>query len=173
MTARAEALSRRLMLLTGLLVGAIAVLFSEKIREEWPRRAGSRPRCFVERAANDCRGGQCRADDWRSGPQVARRLRAARRRAVFHVSPTGDILAAAGSAGGVDVEPADARTLDLARRGLSTIALKSGARLSPGRSLDTAKRFWSSRREMIFTGARPFRCSICSCWPRFRSPSHR
>ncbi|MCB2114460.1 MAG: PAS-domain containing protein [Parvularculaceae bacterium] len=140
MTARAEALSpRRLMLLTGLLVGAIAVLFFGKIREEAEARRFETA-LLVERAANDCAAAANVA--LMTGDPVRKSLDACAPRgegAVFHVSPTGDILAAAGSAGGVDVEPADARTLDLARRGLSTIALKSGKAVVAWRPLDNGE----------------------------------
>ncbi len=140
MTAKAEALSpRRLMLLTGLLVSAIAVLFFGKIQEEADARR-TETALRVERAVNDCAGASNIA--LMTGDPVRKSLTACApggEGAVFYLSASGDILASAGAVKSVDLEPADARTLDLTTRGLATLALRTGKAVIAWRPLDNGE----------------------------------
>lgn len=127
MTAKANALSpRRLMLLTGLLAAAIAVLFFGKIEDEAEsRRVETALR--VENAAGDCAVAANVA--LMTGDPVRKVLSACApggRGAVYHLSAAGDVLAMAGSIKAASLEPADAQGLALTERGATVIPLKSG-----------------------------------------------
>ncbi len=140
MTAKATALSpRRLMLLTGLLVAAIGVLFFGKIEDEAEsRRIETALR--VENAASEC--GVAANVALMTGDPVSKSLRACApggRAAVYHLSSTGDVLAATGSVKSADFEPADAQGLALTERGSAVILLTSGKAVVAWRPLDNGE----------------------------------
>jgi two-component system cell cycle sensor histidine kinase PleC len=140
MTAKADALSpRRLMLLTGLLVLAIAVLFFGKIQEENDgRRVETALR--VERAAAEC-GAEANIA-LMTGDPVKKALAACGpggRSAVYHLSSAGDVLAAAGAARTTRFEPVDAQGLALQKRGAAIIPLKTGKAFVAWRPLDNGE----------------------------------
>lgn len=123
--AKANVLSpRRLMLLTGLLVAAIAVLFFGKIEDEAETRR-TETALRVENAAGEC--GTAVNVALMTGEPVRKALAACApggRSAVFHLSSAGDVLAAAGSVKTADLEPADVQGLSLGERGRTTLLLK-------------------------------------------------
>jgi two-component system cell cycle sensor histidine kinase PleC len=140
LTASAKALSpRRLMLLTGLLVAAIAVLFFGKIREEDASRR-TETALRVEAAATDC--GAAANVALMTGDPVARTLARCSpggRAAAYHLSATGDVLAVSGAAKSTQLEPAVAHGLDLGKRGAAVIALKTGKAFAAWRPLDNGE----------------------------------
>jgi two-component system cell cycle sensor histidine kinase PleC len=138
--ARANSLSpRRLMLLTGLLVGAIAFLFFGKIEEEVEsRRIETALR--VDNAASECASAANVAV--MTGDPVRKALAACApggRAAVYHLTANGDVLGAAGSVKTADFEPGDAQGLALEARGRATIPLKSGKAVVAWRPLDNGE----------------------------------
>ncbi len=140
LTASAQALSpRRLMLLTGLLVAAIAVLFFSKIREEDASRR-TETALRIEAAAADC--GAAANVALMTGDPVAKTLSACSPgglAAAYHLSATGDVLALTGAAKSTHLEPADARGLDLGKRGAAVIPLKTGRAYVAWRPLDNGE----------------------------------
>ncbi|MGD9800776.1 MAG: ATP-binding protein [Parvularculaceae bacterium] len=140
MTARAEALSpRRLMLLTGLLVAVIAVLFFGKIQEEAAARR-TETALRVERAAAECAAAANVA--LMTGDPVRQSLAGCApggMSAAYHVSAVGDILGSAGAGKTIDLEPADARALDLSKRGTMVAPLRSGKAFIAWRPLDNGE----------------------------------
>lgn len=140
LTAKADALSpRRLMLLTGLLVAALAILFFGKIEEEADsRRIETQLR--VENAASDC--GAAANIALMTGDPVRKVLSSCSpggKSAAYHLSAGGDVLAAAGSVKSADVEPADAQGLSLTERGAAVIPLKSGRAVVAWMPLDNGE----------------------------------
>jgi two-component system cell cycle sensor histidine kinase PleC len=140
LTASAQALSpRRLMLLTGILVTAIAVLFFSKIREENDARR-TETALRVEAAAAEC--GSAANVALMTGDPVAKTLATCSpggRAAAYHLSATGDVLAQTGAAKSLRLEPADARGLDLGKRGVAVIPLKTGKAVAAWRPLDNGE----------------------------------
>lgn len=138
--AKANVLSpRRLMLLTGLLVAAIAVLFFGKIEDEAETRR-TETALRVENAAGEC--GTAVNVALMTGEPVRKALAACApggRSAVFHLSSAGDVLAAAGSVKTADLEPADVQGLSLGERGRTTLLLKSGKAVVAWRPLDNGE----------------------------------
>jgi len=140
MTVRAAALSpRRLMLLTGLLVAAIAVQFFLKIQDEAAARR-TETALRVERAAAECASAANVA--LMTGDPVRRALSGCApggRAVAYHLGIGGEVLAAAGSAEAIRVEPADARGLELGARGTAVAPLKSGKAFLAWRPLDNGE----------------------------------
>lgn len=140
LTARADALSpRRLMLLTGILVVAIAFLFFGKIQEENAARR-TETALRVERAAIACSAGANVA--LMTGEPVRKSLEGCApggRAATYHLSAAGDVLAMAGSVKTAELEPADAQGLALGESGTAVVALKTGKAFLAWRPLDNGE----------------------------------
>ncbi len=129
----------RLMALTGLLIASLTVLFVGKIREEASARR-TETMLRVEKAAVDCAAAANIAV--MTGDPVKKPLAACAPgglAAVYHLSASGDVLAAAGAAKSVRFEQADAEELNLASRGTATIELKSGKAFVAWRALDNGE----------------------------------
>ncbi len=140
MAAKADALSpRRLMLLTGLLVLAIAVLFFGKIQEENDgRRVETALR--VDRAAGEC--GAAANVALMTGDPVRKALASCAPdglAAVYHLSAAGDVLSSAGSVKSARFEAPDAQGLALVERGAVVIPLKTGKSFVAWRPLDNGE----------------------------------
>lgn len=138
--AAANALSpRRLMLLTGLLVGAIAFLFFGKAQEEVSARK-TETSLRVNEAAGECAAAANVA--LMTGEPVRKAISACRPpgdAAVYHLSAAGDVLASAGAREEARVEPADVRGLALNERGRIEAPLKSGRAALAWRPLDNGE----------------------------------
>lgn len=135
--ATADALSpRRLMLLTGLLVGAVALLFFGKAQDEAAaRRVETALR--VNEAAAECAAAANVA--LMTGEPVRKAINACRpagAAVVYHLAPEGDVIAAAGDRDAVSVEAADVRGLALGQRGRIEAPLKTGRAALAWRPLD-------------------------------------
>ncbi len=133
----AKALSpRRLMLLTGLLVGAIAILFFGKAQEEASARR-TETMLRVSDAAAECASLANVA--LMTGEPVRQALAGCRPQGaavVYHLSASGDVLASSGKRENVRVEAADARGLALSQRGRIEAPLKTGRASLAWRPLD-------------------------------------
>ncbi|MFZ5615989.1 MAG: ATP-binding protein [Pseudomonadota bacterium] len=140
MTAGADALSpRRLMLLTGILVVAIAFLFVGKIEEEAAARR-TETALRVERAAALC--GASANVALMTGEPVRKSFGSCTpggRAAVYHLSASGDVLAMAGSVKTAELEPADAQGLALGASGVAVVPLKTGKAFLAWRPLDNGE----------------------------------
>ncbi len=139
-SATASALSpRRLMLLTGLLVGAIAILFFGKAQEEASARR-TETALRVNEAAADCASNANVA--LMTGEPVRKALAACRPSGlsvVYHLSAAGDLLASSGKRERVRVETADVRGLALTARGRLEAPLKTGRAALAWRPLDNGE----------------------------------
>ena len=138
--ATAGALSpRRLMLLTGLLVGAIALLFFGKAQDETAaRRVETALR--VNEAAAECAIAANVAV--MTGEPVRTAIGACRPEGaavVYHLSAEGEIIAASGRREEVRVEAADVRGLTLEQRGRIEAPLKTGRAALAWRPLDNGE----------------------------------
>lgn len=138
--ATASALSpRRLMLLTGLLVGAIAALFFGKAQEEVGARK-TETALRVSEAAGECASAANVA--LMTGEPVKQALAACRPQGaavVYLLSAAGDVIASAGPREDVRVEAADARGLALTQRGRIEAPLKTGRASLAWRPLDNGE----------------------------------
>lgn len=138
--ATASALSpRRLMLLTGLLVGAFAFLFFGKAQEEVAARK-TETALRVSEAASDCASAANVAV--MTGAPVRQAIAACRPPGavvVYHLSAAGDVLASAGPREDVRVEAADAQGLALSQRGRIEAPLKTGRAALAWRPLDNGE----------------------------------
>lgn len=138
--ATASALSpRRLMLLTGLLVGAIAILFFGKAQEEVSARKVETA-LRVNEAASDCASAANVA--LMTGEPVKQAIAACRPQGasvVYHLSATGDVIASAGKRENVRVEAADVQGLALGARGRIEAPLKTGRAALAWRPLDNGE----------------------------------
>lgn len=130
---------RRLMLLTGLLVGAVALLFFAKAQDETAaRRVETALR--VNEAAAEC--GASANVALMTGEPVRKAIFACRpagAAVVYHLSADGDVIAAAGKREEVRVEAADVRGLALGQRGRSEAPLKTGRAVLAWRPLDNGE----------------------------------
>lgn len=139
---RAEAATiapRRLMLLTALLVIALAILFFGKIEEENANRR-TETALRVEQAASECAAAANVA--LMTGDPVRKALAACApggRAAAYYLSATGDVLAVAGSMTHAELLPADAGGLALETRGAAVIPLKTGKAAVAWRPLDNGE----------------------------------
>ncbi len=138
--ATANALSpRRLMLLTGLLVGAIAILFFGKAQEEISARK-IETELRVNEAAAECAGAANVA--LMTGEPVRKAIGACRPQGeavVYHLSGAGDVLASAGKRESVRVETDDVRGLALMQRGRFEAPLTTGRASLAWRPLDNGE----------------------------------
>jgi two-component system cell cycle sensor histidine kinase PleC len=139
-TANPASLSpRRLMLLSGLLVAAIALLFFGKIQEESEnRRVETALR--VSEAATECAAAVNIAI--MTGEPVRKLLAACApggRSAAYYLSASGEILAAAGRTKETRLEPEDVNGLALGERGASVVLLKTGKAAASWRPLDNGE----------------------------------
>ena len=138
--ATAGALSpRRLMLLTGLLVGAIAVLFFGKAQEEVSARR-TETALRVNEAAAECASAANVA--LMTGEPVRRAISACRPQGaavVYHLAESGEVIASAGKREEVRVEPADVQGLALGARGRIEAPLKTGRAVLAWRPLDNGE----------------------------------
>lgn len=138
--ATASALSpRRLMLLTGLLVGALAFLFFGKAQEEASARR-TETALRVADAASDCASAANVA--LMTGEPVRQAIAACRPQGaavVYLLSAAGDVIASAGKREDVRVEAADAQGLALAQRGRAEAPLKTGRAALAWRPLDNGE----------------------------------
>lgn len=138
--AGARAISpHRVMAMTALLVASLVVLFVGKIREEGEARA-TETTLRVERAATECAAAANIAV--MTGDPVAKALVACQPEglaAVYHVSSSGDVIAASGAVKSARIENADARGLDITERGLSTATLSTGKATLAWRPLDNGE----------------------------------
>jgi len=138
--ATASALSpRRLMLLTGLLVGALAFLFFGKAQEEASARR-TETSLRVNEAAAECAGAANVA--LMTGEPVRKAIAACRPQGsavVYLLSASGDVIASAGKREEVRVEAADVRGLALAQRGRTQAPLKTGRAALAWRPLDNGE----------------------------------
>ena len=138
--ATAGALSpRRLMLLTGLLVGAIAVLFFGKAQEEVSARR-TETALRVSEAAAECASAANVA--LMTGEPVRQAISACRPQGaavVYHLAETGEVIASAGKREEVRVEQADVQGLALGARGRIEAPLKTGRAVLAWRPLDNGE----------------------------------
>ncbi|MDZ7629742.1 MAG: histidine kinase dimerization/phospho-acceptor domain-containing protein [Parvularculaceae bacterium] len=130
---------RRLMLLTGLLVGALALLFFGKAQDDASaRRVETALR--VNDAASECASAANVA--LMTGEPVRGAIAACRPQGaavVYHLSAAGDVLASAGKRAQVRVEAADVRGLALTQRGRIEAPLKTGPASLAWRPLDNGE----------------------------------
>ncbi len=138
--ASASALSpRRLMLLTGLLVGAIALLFFGKAQEEVSSRK-TETALRVNEAASECASAANVA--LMTGEPIRKAIAACRPQGtavVYHLSAAGDVIASAGKREDVRVEAADVRGLALTQRGRIEAPLETGRASLAWRPLDNGE----------------------------------
>ncbi len=130
---------RRLMVLTGLLVIALAVLFFSKIEEENASRR-TETALRVEQAAAECATAANVA--LMTGEPIRKGLSACApggQAAVYYLAATGDILAVAGSQKTANFSPTDARGLALNERGSAAIPLTTGKAFVAWRPLDNGE----------------------------------
>ncbi|MGE0409726.1 MAG: histidine kinase dimerization/phospho-acceptor domain-containing protein [Amphiplicatus sp.] len=140
LTARAEALSpRRLMILTGAFLAALAILIFIQLREERTARA-TETALRVALAATDCTSGMNVAI--MTGGSVRETLAQCHpggRAALYHLSATGDILAAFGATDAVNLDAATAQAMTLSARGEGVLDLATGKAASAWRALDNGE----------------------------------
>lgn len=127
---------RRLIVLSALLVASLAILFVGKIREEADGRQAE-TRLRVDNAASECAAAANIAV--MTGEPASKAIAACAPggfAAVYYLSDSGDVLAAAGARKTTILDAKDARTLDLDNRGATIAALKSGKAYLSWRPLD-------------------------------------
>jgi len=138
--ARAEALSpRRLMLLTGAFIAALAILVFLQLRQEMETRR-TETALRVALAANECTGA-VNVAIMTGGPvrQALAICHPGGRAALYHLSATGDVITAYGATGEVNLDPASAQSLSLASRGEGLIELVTGRAIAAWRPLDNGE----------------------------------
>ncbi|MFQ5562979.1 MAG: ATP-binding protein [Parvularculaceae bacterium] len=140
LAARIEALSpRRLAILTGLFIIALAALLVGKLNEE-SRARQIETELRVTQAVSDGAAGMniaimtgssirvTLAEAWPGGLS-----------ALYHLSPSGDVITAFGATDAVNLDAASARALPLSTRGQSRIDLASGEITAAWRPLDNGE----------------------------------
>lgn len=138
--ARAEALSpRRLMLLTGAFIAALAILVFLQLRQEMDTRR-TETALRVALAANEC-AGAVNVAIMTGGParQALAVCHPGGRAALYHLSAKGDVITAYGATASVNLDPASARGLTLSARGESLLDLVTGRAVAAWRPLDNGE----------------------------------
>ncbi|MEX0645468.1 MAG: hypothetical protein WD076_09165, partial [Parvularculaceae bacterium] len=138
--ARAEALSpRRLMLLTGAFIAALAILVFLQLRQEMETRR-TETSLRVALAANEC-AGAINVAIMTGGPvrQALAICHPGGRAALYHLSAKGDVITAYGATGEVNLDPASAQALTLSARGDGMLELSTGRAVAAWRPLDNGE----------------------------------
>lgn len=140
LAARAEQLSpRRLTILTGLFVAALATLIFIQLRSETDSRK-TETALRVASAASDCAAAANVASMTGSSSRKALAdCHPGGRAAVFLLSGTGDIRAAAGATDRIALDPAVVASLRLDARGAGVIDLSTGLAAAAWRPLDNGE----------------------------------
>ena len=140
LAARITSLSpRRIMALTGAFIAALAALMFLQLREEGASRR-TETALRVDKAASECASALNIAI--MTGGSIRQTLAACHpggRAALFHLSPTGDILTAQGAGEGVDLDAATAATLPIGQRGAAVLDLAGGRAAASWRPLDNGE----------------------------------
>ncbi|HRX39187.1 MAG: ATP-binding protein [Parvularculaceae bacterium] len=140
LAARITSLSpRRIMALTGAFIAALAALMFLQLREEGASRR-TETALRVDKAASECASALNIAI--MTGDSIRQTLAACHpggRAALFHLSPTGDILTAQGAGESVDLDAATAATLPIGQRGAGVLDLAGGKAAAAWRPLDNGE----------------------------------
>ena len=138
--ARIEALSpRRLVLLTGAFIAALAVLIFLQLREETASRR-TETALRVAQAASECASGlNVSIMTGESVQQSLAKCHPGGRAAIYHLSAGGDVLTAYGSTSAVNLDTATAHALTLTSRGAALLDLPTGKASAVWRPLDNGE----------------------------------
>ncbi|HPE32465.1 MAG TPA: histidine kinase dimerization/phospho-acceptor domain-containing protein, partial [Parvularculaceae bacterium] len=127
------------MALTGAFIAALAALMFLQLREEGASRR-TETALRVDKAASECASALNIAI--MTGDSIRQTLAACHpggRAALFHLSPTGDILTAQGAGESVDLDAATAATLPIGQRGAGVLDLAGGKAAAAWRPLDNGE----------------------------------